>query len=794
MLNRINRAIAAAFAAACLLIAVLPAVALADEGAQLQPGGLVTQAGAYPSGTSGTCSWTLLDDGHLVIGPTDGVEGTLATSTLPQMYKPFITKVSFNGAVHAAVRFRMLEGCTALESVDFTGFDMSGITNMSGMFSGCSSLESVNLSGQDTSGVSSMEGMFANCTALKTVNLAGLDFSKVTTMGEMFYNCPSLVSVIVTEWGTPSLGSTISMFYGCSSLKAVNLAGLDTSNVAYMNRMFAGCASLESLNLSGFDTSHVTSMISMFEGCGKLEALDVSSFNVVGVSSMKSMFAGCSALESLDLSTFSTLMLTSTESMFAGCSMLESLDLSNLNMSLVKPADSESMFEGCTSLARVTLGKNVANLSGFPAGSTGYWTSADEGAVFSVDEILAQRQGIADTYTEVPAANSLANAEIVVTPASLTYTGEELRPSVAISISGNVLTADVDYTLTYKNNVDIGTATVIARGKGAYVGKGEATFSIVAAPPADEDPETPENPDDSGSGSGSGGDEPGKADEGDSSDKPAGGSEEPSGSGAHVDPGSDAPSPGQNTPSDDDKASSANDPDDKGSSGQTADNVAPSVDDDLLKYLGAARNAKFVDLQADDWYMKAPDGAFPDTDVLYLDYTLGRRLMSGYDDGSNRFVPWGQMTRGMAITVIYRMAEHVTAEDADNVHVDVPFVDVRPGDWYAAAVAWGKREGITTGYTDNSGRFGPDDPISREQLATMIARYCESKGMDATSGDVSMFRDGDSVSSWARDGVAFCYAHEIVSGIGDTGNFAPADVALRCQMAKIIAVTARMLE
>jgi len=222
-------------------------------------------------------------------------------------------------------------------------------------------------------------------------------------------------------------------------------------------------------------------------------------------------------------------------------------------------------------------------------------------------------------------------------------------------------------------------------------------------------------------------------------------------------------------------------------------NIVASEKSDLDQYKGVAKGSH-PDLAEGDWYMTVPDGAFPDTDVLYLDYTLGRGLMSGYTDGSNRFDPWGQMTRGMAITVIYRMAEHVTAEDTDNVHVDVPFVDVRPGDWYAAAVAWGKREGITTGYTDNSGRFGPDDPISREQLATMIARYCESKGMDATSGDVSMFRDGDSVSSWARDGVSFCYAHEIVSGIGDTGNFAPADVALRCQMAKIIAATARMLE
>ena len=222
-------------------------------------------------------------------------------------------------------------------------------------------------------------------------------------------------------------------------------------------------------------------------------------------------------------------------------------------------------------------------------------------------------------------------------------------------------------------------------------------------------------------------------------------------------------------------------------------NIVASEKSDLDQYKGAAKGAH-PDLVEGDWYMTVPDGAFPGTDVLYLDYTLGRGLMSGYTDGSNRFDPWGQMTRGMAITVIYRMAEHVTAEDTDNAHVDLPFVDVHSGDWYAAAVAWGRREGITTGYTDNSGRFGPGDLITREQLVTMIARYCESKGMDATDGNVSMFSDGGSISSWARDGVAFCYAHEIVSGIGGTNTFAPYEVAQRCQMSKIIAVTARMLE
>ena len=219
----------------------------------------------------------------------------------------------------------------------------------------------------------------------------------------------------------------------------------------------------------------------------------------------------------------------------------------------------------------------------------------------------------------------------------------------------------------------------------------------------------------------------------------------------------------------------------------------PEPVDDLAACKGAAKAAGHPDLSDADWYMKVPDGAFPGTDVLYLDYTIHHGLMSGYTDGSKRFDPWGQMTRGTAITVIYRMATGKTADTTDNDHVTSPFVDVHPGEWFAAAAEWGYKEGITTGYTDGSHRFGPDDPVTREQLVTMIARYCESKGMPASNKDVSLFDDRGSISPWAIDGVAFCYTHEIVSGIGGTRNFAPGDVAQRCQMSKIIAVTARML-
>ena len=140
------------------------------------------------------------------------------------------------------------------------------------------------------------------------------------------------------------------------------------------------------------------------------------------------------------------------------------------------------------------------------------------------------------------------------------------------------------------------------------------------------------------------------------------------------------------------------------------------------------------------------------------------------------------------------MAKKATADTTNN-YVEAGFPDVHPGDWYAAAVRWCSENGIVTGYQDGSGRFGPNDNVTREQLAAMIFRYCTKVAkMDGAGSDVTRFPDGDKIATWAREAAAFCAANGIITGKGDTGAFDPQGDATRCQMAKIIAVTARMLE
>ena len=211
----------------------------------------------------------------------------------------------------------------------------------------------------------------------------------------------------------------------------------------------------------------------------------------------------------------------------------------------------------------------------------------------------------------------------------------------------------------------------------------------------------------------------------------------------------------------------------------------------LAAYSGAASVAGFKDLRDTAWYMSAEDGVWPGTKTLYLDYTIKRGLMSGFS--ATTFGPDGNLSRAMAATIIYRMAKGDEAKKGSN-NVKTKFKDVPPGRWYTAAVAWCAENGIVTGYT-GSGTFDPDGDVTREQLVTMIGRYCEKIGhMSLDVDNALVFYDWGEVHTWARTGVTFCSAKGIVSGVGSTGLFMPGGKASRCQMAKIIAVTAHLFD
>ena len=204
----------------------------------------------------------------------------------------------------------------------------------------------------------------------------------------------------------------------------------------------------------------------------------------------------------------------------------------------------------------------------------------------------------------------------------------------------------------------------------------------------------------------------------------------------------------------------------------------------------------FSDVPSNAWYVQGG----------YLDYVVGNGIMTGTKDPvtqlpSGKFEPEGSITRGQVATVLYRVA------NPDSTATTVPsdyakrssFSDVKAPYYYTAAIEWCYEQGIVTGYKDpvtqaSTGKFGPEDPVTREQLATMLYRFAqESLGqtdnVSAAQGFDAM-PDAGRVQPFATDSMRWCYAQGILTGsILPEGTYLlPRGEATRAQMAKMVTV------
>lgn len=150
--------------------------------------------------------------------------------------------------------------CHSLTSFDFSGLDMSAVTNMNNMFFSCNSLISIDLSGFDTSAVTWMNKMFSDCTGLTGLDLSSLDTSAATDMGFMFNNCTGLTGLDLSGFDTSAVKNTRSMFDSCTNLARLDLSSFDTSVATNIDNMFNNCSSLRLITISD-KMSNVLSML-----------------------------------------------------------------------------------------------------------------------------------------------------------------------------------------------------------------------------------------------------------------------------------------------------------------------------------------------------------------------------------------------------------------------------------------------------------------------------------------------------------------------------------------------------
>ncbi len=173
---------------------------------------------------------------------------------------------------------------------------------------------------------------------------------------------------------------------------------------------------------------------------------------------------------------------------------------------------------------------------------------------------------------------------------------------------------------------------------------------------------------------------------------------------------------------------------------------------------------QYADLTDSAWYHQA------------VDFVVDHKLMLG---ASNTvFSPDATTTRAMLVTILYRL------EGSPSVTSSAPYTDLDAGQYYISAVAWSDANRIITGYGD--GRFGPNDPVTREQVAAILYRFASRQGL-STAGfaDLSDFPDAETVSDYARQAMGWAVGSGLITGMED-GTLQPQGRATRAQIAAIL--------
>jgi len=178
----------------------------------------------------------------------------------------------------------------------------------------------------------------------------------------------------------------------------------------------------------------------------------------------------------------------------------------------------------------------------------------------------------------------------------------------------------------------------------------------------------------------------------------------------------------------------------------------------------ATNEIPFLDVSQEDWFFNPVAWAYEN------------EIMNGISQTA--FAPGANMTRAMLVTVLWRYAGRPEAGVST-------FQDVRDGTWYTTAVAWAAENDIVLGY--NEATFGVNDPITREQMYTILYRYMEFSELTIELDEemrLVNFADEDDISDWAKDALFFMYDAGVMFRESTLDNYArPRETALRGEIA-----------
>ena len=174
---------------------------------------------------------------------------------------------------------------------------------------------------------------------------------------------------------------------------------------------------------------------------------------------------------------------------------------------------------------------------------------------------------------------------------------------------------------------------------------------------------------------------------------------------------------------------------------------------------------KYEDVKSTDWYEKS------------VNYVTENKLMNGM--GENKFSPNSSMTRGMLVTVLYRMSKDTYNGSSD-------FTDVSEGEYYASAIAWASKNEIVNGVGNNE--FAPNAEVTREQLIVILYRYAKYEKMKIKvdgNSKLSNFEDYEDISEYSLTAFEWGYGKKIISGRTET-TLNPKGTASRAEVATML--------
>ena len=173
--------------------------------------------------------------------------------------------------------------------------------------------------------------------------------------------------------------------------------------------------------------------------------------------------------------------------------------------------------------------------------------------------------------------------------------------------------------------------------------------------------------------------------------------------------------------------------------------------------LAASKPCLYKDTPANEWYVT--EG--------WLDYVTSSGLMTGYTTGADagNFGPQDQISRAQVLVILYRYANPSSdaTTNPSSYGTTTHFYDVPTGEYYTAAVEWAYQNGITTGYI-GTGLFGPNDPVTRQDLATMLHRFAKGCGVGGNLGNISSFPDANEVNAYAWNAMRWANGRGIITG------------------------------